>query len=627
MKAETVKKQMSRYDRKKGYFRVLMDESHIKAFRKFCTNKLEGIDTLSPSLLLELATILIGKQDRDGDSLSSIIFRKLVGYFGGYEALDSLSNQKQLTAEHVAFLEKNHKHGKALAPLLASIGKKLSFSTMSIVLHAAEMMSEPERLVEMFKYFEKFACAENAFLYFEALSILNGYGINTDDVVPLLLSEVTQLLGRKRVLEMLYKINPQLCTRDNVINILKLQNPYSFYKVLELLPDTQDSLNRLFAVDGILDKCSFTDEISKNFKSAGWDLQPYLNYILSADRNGFAIKCATDKLKEMVINPELLPLILETLFVRSNESIASVNAVAILNQEGLEEDALNLAFATQYPDRVAEAIVALKKAKLFNNQTTDVICSHPEHAIGLAQAMIQLSYLNCAVNAAYDGLDQYPQSADKVAKVIEYLKENSLIHNSNNKQGAGNGRVQLSTDAVVTAVCKAELTDGSLLKLCEIMKAVNLLDIYNFHKLIPKLKYVKTLASAAQCLANSNQLDQLNFDSIISDPINSIDLAENLGGTPCSASLPKMMDAGAKDFVAIRTAAQLLASGQRRGLFFPKLEPEKIQSFEKTTHRKMAAVQNEAMMKIARYTSEHHLDRATEHHIANTSYFSILNPK
>lgn len=626
MKAETIKKQISLYDQNKGYFRTLKDEPHIRALREFCNNKLAGIETLSPSLLLELATILIGKKDRDGDSKSSHIFRKLVGYLGGYEVLDCLNNQKQLSAEYVVFLEKNPKHAKALAPLLASIGKKIPSSIKTIVLHAAEMMSEPEQLVEMFKYFREFAFAEDAVLYFETLDILNRYGINTDAVVPLI-SEVKQLFSKKQALEMLYDINSQLFNRDNVINILKLQNPYHFYKLLELLPNTQDNLNRLFAADGILDKCSHAEEIIKNFKSAGWELQPYLKSILSVDRNGFKIECATDRLKEMTINPELLPLILETIFARSNESMALVKAVAFLNPENLEEDALNLAFATKHPERVAEAVVALKKAKLFNNQTTAVICSHPEHALGLAQAMIQLSCLNCTVNAAYDGLDQYPQSAEKVAKVIEYLQENSLIHNSNNKPEVGKGRVKLSTDVVVAVVCKAELTDDSLLKLFEIMKAATLLDIYNLHKLIPKLKYVKTLTSAARCLANSNQLDQLNFDSIISDPINSIALAENLGGIPYSPLLPEMIDEGAQDFVAIRKAAKILASGQRRGLFFPKLEPEKLQSFEKATHRKMTAIQNETMIKIAQYTSEHHLERATEHHIANSSYFSILNPK
>lgn len=626
MKAKIIQKQIKLYDQNKGYFRTLKDEPHIKELREFCNNKLEGIDTLSPSLLLELVTILIGKKDRDGDSESSRIFRMLVNYFGGYEALDCLNNQKQLSVEHVVFLKKNAKHAKELAPLLASISKKLSPSIMTIVLHAAEMMLEPEQLVEIFKYFRQLAFAEDAFLYFETLGALNRYGINTDDVVPLLI-DVKQLFSKKQALETLFRINPQLFNLDNVINILKLQNPYHFYKLLELLPHTQESLNKLFAADGILDKCSFAEEIIKNFKSAGWEPQPYLTYILSVDRKGFDIECATGKLKEMTINPELLPLILETLFVRSNESMALVDAVALLNQEGLEEDALNLAFATNYPERVAEAVVALKKAALFNNQTTDVICSHPEHAFGLAQAMIQLSHLDCSVNEAYDGLDQYPHSADKAANVIGYLQANSLIHNSNNKSEVSQGEIKLSTDRVVAAVCKAELTDDSLLKLFEMMKTVNLLSIYNFHKLIPKLKYVKTLASAARCLANSNQLDQLNFDSIISDPINSIVLAENLGGSPCSPSLPKVIDEGAQDFVAIRKAAKILALGQRQGLFFPKLEPEKLQTFEKTTHRKMAAIQNEAMMKIAQYTSEHHLERATEHHIANSSYFSVLHPK
>lgn len=37
----------------------------------------------------------------------------------------------------------------------------------------------------------------------------------------------------------------------------------------------------------------------------------------------------------------------------------------------------------------------------------------------------------------------------------------------------------------------------------------------------------------------------------------------------------------------------------------------------------MAVLQNEAMMKIAEQTSDHHLEDITEHHTANGAYFSV----
>ncbi|CAM2944803.1 Uncharacterised protein [Legionella steigerwaltii] len=622
MKAETIKNQINYYDQNKGHFRILKDEPHIKELREFCNNKLQGVNTLSPPLLLELAAILLGKNDRDGEALSSHIFRDLVQGLGGYETLESLKKYKQLSAENIVFIEKNHKQANLLTPLLISIGSKLSPSTMTIMFHAAEMMSDQERLIEMFNCFEKFALSENAGLYFELINFLNRYGINTDDVV-LLLSEAKQLVSIKKTLDVLERTNSQLLNRDNIIAILKLQNPYYFYKVLELLPDTQESLNRLFAVDNILDKCSRAEEIIKNFKKAGWELEPYLKYILSADRNGVDLESATSMLMEIKFKPELLPFVLETLFARSNESIALVKAVGLLNDEHLKED-MDLAFASKYPDRVAAAIVELRKEQCFNKQTRRIIRSHPEHAVELAQALIQLNRLNHAGRAAYDGIVKYPQNADKVAQVLEYLQKNFLLHNLNGKPDAYKGIVKQSSHSIITEVCKAELTDDSLIKLFEAMKAANLLDIPNLNKLMPKLKYVKTLATAATCLANSNKLNQTNFNSIIGAPFDAMVIAESLGGTPRSPSLPERIDEGAKDFVEIRKAAKILAQGQQQGLFFAKQDPEKIGTFEKVTHKKMAAVQNEAMMKIAEHTSEHHLEDVTEHHTANSSYFSVL---
>ncbi|KTC79794.1 hypothetical protein Lche_1814 [Legionella cherrii] len=620
MKAEIIKSKLDLYDQNKGLFRVLKDEPHIKALREFYNSKLQGVHTLSPPLLLELAVILLGKNDRNGDSESSQIFRELVQYLGGYEILESLNKQKQLSGENLAFLEKNHTHAKQLAPLLISISSKLSPSTLTILLQAAEKIADQQRLVETFKYFEQCALSENAALYFELINLLNRYGINMDDVVPLL-SKVKQLLHIKKVLDVLSRTDSQLFHRDNVIAVLKLQNPYYFYKVLALLPNTQESLNTLFAVDDILDKCSRADAIIKNFKSAGWELDHYLKYIFSVNINGVDLERATRLLMNMNIEPELLPIILEIIFTRSNESIALVQAVGLL-EEHLKED-MDLVFATKYPNRVAAAIAELRKEKCFNEQTRKAICSHPEYAVELAQALVQFHRIDYTARAAHDGIMKYPQSANNAARAIEYLHKNSLLHNPHGKTDSYKGKVKRSSNSIVAAVCKAELTDDSLIKLFDIMQAAKLLDLPNLHKVIARLKYIKTMASAAICLANGNKFNQLNFESIMSDPINSIAIAERLGGTPSSPSLPKIINEGAKDFVEIRKAAKVLAQGQRQGLFFTQPEPEKVKTFEKATHKKMATLQNEAMMKIAEHTSDHHLEDITEHHTANSAYFSV----
>lgn len=79
MKVETIKNEIAFYDLNKGLFRIIKDEPHIKELRDFCNTKLVDINTLTPALLIELAGILLGKNDRDSDSVSSQIFRNLWG--------------------------------------------------------------------------------------------------------------------------------------------------------------------------------------------------------------------------------------------------------------------------------------------------------------------------------------------------------------------------------------------------------------------------------------------------------------------------------------------------------------------------------------------------------------------
>lgn len=342
------------------------------------------------------------------------------------------------------------------------------------------------------------------------------------------------------------------------------------------------------------------------------------------DRNGENLRQATDRLKELHIKPELLPMILESVFTYPDKCIGLVKAVALLNDENVRKDLLKIVFASKFPDRAAAAIVALREENCLDKQTRNLVCAQSEYAGELAQAFVQFKQVNYTDRAAFDALAQRPQCADKAVRVIDYLQKHSLLDPLKAKPVPFKGTVKKASDLMITAVCKAGLTDDSLLKLFDIMKEVNLLNPLNLQKLMHQLKYIKTLGSAARCLANGNKLDQRNFENLLQDPANSLALAESFGGTPKSLSLPHEVDAGAKDFVEIRKAAKILAQGQRQGLFMPILDSQKVKSFEKATHKKMSVMRKETMIKIAEYTGGNHLEKNVAHQIASQAYCSVL---
>ena len=142
MKKITIKKILERYDNHKGYGRsFIKEEPHIKELRSFY-NDLKEVN-LSPSSLLKLAMILIGKNTRIDTTESGKTFEGLVNRLGGYDALDTLNAAKRLTAENVAFLEKYHAEAKALAPVIVSISKNIPPSSIKILFNAAERMKNP----------------------------------------------------------------------------------------------------------------------------------------------------------------------------------------------------------------------------------------------------------------------------------------------------------------------------------------------------------------------------------------------------------------------------------------------------------------------------------------------------
>lgn len=137
MKKITIKEALDNYDNNKGHRRTyIKEEPHIRELRSFYENLQE--DDLSPSSLVKLALILIGKNTRTEESASGKTFKGLVNKLGGYEALDTLYAAKQLTEDNVVFLERHPNEAKALAPLIISIAKNPMGSDLKKTLSIAE---------------------------------------------------------------------------------------------------------------------------------------------------------------------------------------------------------------------------------------------------------------------------------------------------------------------------------------------------------------------------------------------------------------------------------------------------------------------------------------------------------
>ncbi|CAM2876655.1 Uncharacterised protein [Legionella steigerwaltii] len=610
MKRVTIQEALGKYDSKKGYRRTLIkEEPHIKELRSFFGDLKE--DDLSPSSLQKLALILIGKNTRTDASESGKAFEGLVNMLGGYEALDTLNDANYLTEDNVVFLERHPNEAKALAPLIVSISKTPIGTDIKKVFSIAEKLKNPQELITVFKELELISHSKNAYFFINILSLLNQHNLNSDEVMPFLKGADASIIFIYQILETLAEKNPSLITQPNVIHLLKIKHHFDFHTLLKILPQDQETLDSLFQSDDTytLGQHFWLEDIVKNFKEAGWDLHPYLGTILSGNIKGYAVRRALKELIELKLKPELLPQIVQTIFSHSHESTELMDAVKTLHKAGLDEQFLKIAFAVpKFSDRIAAALVTLQKAECYNEATKVYICLSPEHALGLAQFWIQFSNAECSDSSQRAAMLKRPQCASYTAEVIEFLQQHKLNNEKN-----------------VLAVCKAKLTSKALLNLLNLMLESKILVQPRLDILWSKLSFIKTLDSGAQCLANVGKLDDLNFDSLMSDPINAVALAENLGGKPFPKDNSPLKNPGAQDFSTIRKTTKILCQGYRQGLFSTGMSSEQRKDFIKAKQGKtVEESQKEIVVKIVGYLGNQALEEATERHIAEDTYSSFL---
>ncbi|MCL9683859.1 hypothetical protein [Legionella maioricensis] len=603
MKNSFVIKKLGFYDSEKGYWRTLFkDEPHIKELRPF-VKKIEGKERdLSPEELYGLVEILLGKNTRS-DSLSGEAFRDLANGFGGFAVLDLLQHNERLTADNLVFFERNSEHAKELAPLVMSLAHKINSSEMLALFKLSKRMQDTDKAL-FFKFLNN--CEANKlFVYIKLLCLLNQHKIHIDNLVALL-TDAKDVLFIHQIIDTLVSVNSGLLTATNVAKTLQLKHPYYFSKLFKVLPITQEQFDDLLGVEGTLDKSSFAEEIIKAFNSAGWELKPWLKQILTPTKYSIDVAFAIQKLREIKVPSEHLFLILTHVFNYPHASTDFAEAVVILSEIGLEDKELKiLCGVIPEPVPVAKAIVILKKEQSYREETLNVVRTYPEHARGLALGLVFFDKLGTPASEACKTMLQHPECAEMTTRVLEYLRENNL-----------------HKEPIALAVCQSRISQGAFLSLLKTMKKAGLLNQSNLELLFPKMSFIKTLASAANCLAHVDKLDQDNFSSLIIDPINSLFLAKNLGGRPYPKSLKFFSDNGAKSFDNICEKAQILAQVKRQGGFFMAMTKEQEHSFQQATGKTISKVQDETLIKIASYCGNNGLDAETEHHVASTTYLS-----
>ena len=134
-----------------------------------------------------------------------------------------------------------------------------------------------------------------------------------------------------------------------------------------------------------------------------------------------------------------------------------------------------------------------------------------------------------------------------------------------------------------------------------------LLNQTNFDAIFESIHAIKTIASAADCLASINKLTEKNFKILLKAKYDALAFAIKIEGVSSE------QNAGIKNYSKISQIANLLFKGHKKDLFFKPLQ----NSFDS---EKIKMWQDEALIKIANYCGNGTLEETTEFEIAKKSY-------
>lgn len=518
MKKEHITSVINTYDEKKGWGRSARDEPHIAELRPFVV-KITGSDLL-PAELVQLADIVRGKNDREADTASSRAFSQLAEPLGGYAALDLLKEHKILQETNIVFLEKYPGLGYGLASFIAQVSKKIPEKLVQALLNALEFREVLGTLPELVTLYKESFLLKNINIadHLPLLTLLNTHQLYTDNLKPLLIrfseSSNFQLMELTRTLNKLAALNPELITLSNVEALLGSPSLPQVDQFMQLVPPVQANLDTILT-HFPLRPSAWLPKLLANFRSASWDVTPFLKDIVASEEHLFELATAVATLGGAALDIGDLASVLTILLNHRifSPSLAKAVRLSLSNQAILLDD---LELISRFPDHAENVVLArihLKTYGLLPEAAFITACIHSQFASGVSQFLIQWHKIYGADKEPHEAVLGNPQRAGESAQVLAFL------HGE-----------ELASEANVSAVCQADLKDGFLLLFLQSLKKAEQLTQGNIDLLLPRIDSINLLYPAVQCLENGGVLEQINYESLLVDPENAMTLALELGG-------------------------------------------------------------------------------------------------
>jgi|GEM_PF-3828113 len=457
-------------------------ERHIQQLHTF----MEGRDIhseISNHEMVLLANIILDKKTLNKEFGSSPVFIELAEMFGGYPVLQLLQANDKLTATNLIFLNKTDQSKRDdLVNLIILCGMSAH---------------------HLYEFLKKSPNNSQLSNYRSALEILKSRLVLTDKVI-------NTLFASTDISKVLMAVKTMTWTLDskNIINILTLRDPDFIVEVYDVLsnrttsmfddsfpntgPFSPECYDILFECGQTITKRLWVTEILELFKIAKWDVTDYFKRILEAnDQLAVVFKMEMEqfvKIKEQYsFTAEQISGILNAIFTTSPSHFNVVAVETLINNDVFTDGKLDQILAhPQHALNMASAIVLLEKEKLYNDDSKEFISSSAEHAVGLAKFYIQYQKVKNGTDYL-SVIKLWPEFASDTAEILELLKLNYL---------------------------------NSYLP--------NLVFVFN------NLNHSRNLANALRCLADENELDQQNFESLF-DTVNDLMVSKeiiNPGSSP-----------------------------------------------------------------------------------------------
>jgi hypothetical protein len=529
----------------KGFFRTsLRTEPHVALLNQFIAklptvkSKVDdkevigpdGNHNLTPPQLLELATIVQGKNDREGNpgynpekpSASSTLFTKLARKFGGFDALDRLQKTGNLKEIYVSYLVANFTVAageEGIAAFLVKLTPAEEEKTCLALLKALEFRVDPTSLPALASHYADHFLHMTPRRSFEKhlalLQFLNAHGVRTDNIV------LTGILNQDdefhqsllTYLQSISKINKALINSNNLAEILQFNAASRVKRFLDLVLPLQENLDNFFAylrASQSRQESPWLGILLQSFKDAECDVSPYLKQIFANESKLHNLSIAVATLFESKFpNDMRRHQLLSKLFEYSDACIVVAKALRKLQPENGDwnDDYLARIFANpEYAEKLADAINSLIHSDLYTSETLPTAlaqaCSSPKHAVNLANFIILWDGIYGGSQPTPAAVLNNPENIEITAGVIKYLQENKV-----------------SEDASVNlAICEANLADDDFLSLLKIMKKADLLSVSNVKSLVPLLGKIQALYGAFVCLEQGGTVNQDNFEALIGNP-------------------------------------------------------------------------------------------------------------